>query len=156
MARTLKGLGVTHVYGVPGQPVYETFAACAEAGLRLIGTRHQQPAALMAAAHNYFAGRQKAATIVSTGVPAANALGAIVVARDNCWPLVVLAGAAPIAATGAGYFMALDAVELYRPVTKWAMRVASTAEIPTSMRRRSKQRCTGGPARCWCSCPRTS
>ena len=61
---------------LPGQPVYETFAACAEAGLRPIGTRHQQAAALMAAAHNYFAGRQKAATIVSAGVPAANALGA--------------------------------------------------------------------------------
>ena len=64
VARTLRGLGITHVYGVPGQPVYDTFAACAAAGLRLIGTRHQQPAALMAAAHNYFAGRQKAATIV--------------------------------------------------------------------------------------------
>jgi hypothetical protein len=25
-------LGITHVYGVPGQPVYGTFAACAQAG----------------------------------------------------------------------------------------------------------------------------
>ena len=71
-------------------PVYDTFAACAEAGLRVIGTRHQQPAAMMAAAQNYFAGRRKAATIVSSGVPAANALGAIVATGDNCWPLVVL------------------------------------------------------------------
>ena len=131
VARTLKDVGVTHVYSVPAQPVYDTFAACAEAGLRLIGTRHQQPAALMAAAHNYFAGRQKAVTIVSTGVPAANALGAVVTARDNCWPLVVLAGSAPPGV--AGYFMALDAVELYRPVTKWTTRVAETRAIPESI-----------------------
>jgi len=145
VARTLKGLGVTHVYGVPGQPVYETFAACAEAGLRLIGTRHQQPAALMAAAHNYFAGRQKAATIVSTGVPAANALGAIVVAHDNCWPLVVLAGTAPLAATGAGYFMALDAVELYGPVTKWATRVSASHEIALSIAQAFEAAMNGRP-----------
>ena len=130
VARTLAGLGVTHVYGVPGQPVYDTFAACARENIRLIGTHHQQPAALMAAAHNYFAGRQQAASIVSTGVPAANALSAAAVARDNCWPLVILAGAVPQAAGDAGYFMALDATELYRPVAKWAARVPETHAIP--------------------------
>lgn len=133
VARTLRGLGITHVYGVPGQPVYDTFGACAAAGLRLIGTRHQQPAALMAAAHNYFAGRQKAATIVSTGVPAANAVGAVVTARDNCWPLVVLAGSAPTAVTG--YFMALDSIELFRPIAKWATCVTETRAIPESVAR---------------------
>ena len=66
-------------------------------------------------------------------MPAANALGAVVTARDNCWPLVVLAGSAPTAATG--YFMALDAVELFRPVTKWATRVNETRAIPESIAR---------------------
>ena len=126
VARTLAGLGVTHVYGVPGQPVYDTFAACARESIRVIGTHHQHPAALMATAHNYFAGRQQAASIVSTGVPAANALSAVAAARDNCWPLVILAGAVPQAAGEAGYFMALDATELYRPVAKWAARVPDT------------------------------
>ena len=32
VARTLAGLGLTHVYGVPGQPVYDTFGACARPG----------------------------------------------------------------------------------------------------------------------------
>ena len=99
----------------------------------------------MAAAHNYFAGRQKAATIVSTGVPAANALGAAVVARDNGWPLVVLAGAAPLAAADAGYFMALDTVELYRPVTKSATRVLTTDEIPASMAQAFEMAMRGRP-----------
>ena len=130
VARALASLGVTHVYGVPGQPVYDTFAACANEGIRLIGTRHQHPAALMAMAHNYFVGEQNAVSIVSTGVACANALGAVVVARDNCWPLVVLAGAAPLTASDAGYFMDLDGTQLYRSITKWATRVPETRSIP--------------------------
>jgi len=130
VARTLAGLGITHVYGVPGQPVYDTFAACARENIRVISAHHQHPAALMATAHNYFAGQQKAASIVSTGVPAASALSAVAVARDNCWPLVILAGAVPRAAGESGYFMALDSTELYRPVTKWAARVPETHAIP--------------------------
>jgi 2-hydroxyacyl-CoA lyase 1 len=133
VATALKDLGVTHVYGVPGQPVYDTFAACIDAGLRTIGTRHQQPAALMAVAHNYLAGRQTAVTIVSAGVPATNALGAVVTARDNAWPLIVLAGTAPLEAEGAGYFMALDAVELYRSVTKRAIKVVKACDIAESI-----------------------
>jgi 2-hydroxyacyl-CoA lyase 1 len=130
VASTLARLGVTHVYGVPGQPVYDTFAACTRENIRVIGTHHQHPAALMAMAHNYFAGRQQAVSIVSTGVPAANALSAAAAARDNCWPLVILAGAVPQEAGEAGYFMALDATELYRPVAKWAARVPDTHAIP--------------------------
>ncbi len=133
VAKALAMLGVTHVYGVPGQPVYVTFAACAREGIRLIGARHQHPAALMAAAHNYLDGRPSATTIVSTGIPAANAVSAAAVANDNCWPLVVLAGAAPMSAAGAGYFMALDALELYRPVTKWTTRVQDASEIPAAI-----------------------
>ena len=125
----LARLGVTHVYGVPGQPVYDTFAACASAGLRLIGTRHQQPAALMAAAHNFVAGSIRAATVLSAGVPAANAVAAAVVARDNCWPLLIVAGSAARTAAGAGYFMSLDIAELFRSVTKAATCVADTCGI---------------------------
>ena len=130
VANTFASLGVTHVYGVPGQPVYDTFGGCVRAGLRVIGARHQYPATLMAAAHNYFAGRQQAASILSTGVPAANALGAVAAVRDNCWPLVLVSGGIPQAAGNSGYFMALDATELYRPVTKWTARVPDAHATP--------------------------
>lgn len=145
VARTLANLGVTHVYGVPGQPVYDTFGACATQGLRLIGTHHQQPAALMAAAHNYFAGRQTAATITSAGAPTANALSAVVVARDNGWPLVVLAGAAPLVASDAGYFMSPDANEIFRPIAKWVARVPQTRDIPACVAKAFETAITGRP-----------
>ncbi len=145
VAKTLADLGVTHVYGVPGQPVYDTFGACARQGLRLISTRHQQPAALMAAAHNYFEGRQTAATITSAGAPTVNALSAVAVARDNGWPLVVLAGAAPLVASDAGYFMSLDAVEVFRPVAKRVGRVPTTRDIPGCVASAFETAITGRP-----------
>ena len=88
---------------------------------------------MMAAAHNYFAGRQQAATIVSAGAPSANALGAIVQARDNCWPLLVLAGTARSTTASSGHFMALDTAELCRPIVKAVVSVAATEEIPAAI-----------------------
>ena len=129
VASTLVRLRTTHVYGVPGQPVYDTFAACSRENIRVISTRHQQPAALMASAHNYFGGRQAAVTLVSAGAPTANTAGAVVAAFDNCWPLVVLAGSVPLAAREMGYFMALDAARLFDPITKCTLRVEKTGAI---------------------------
>jgi 2-hydroxyacyl-CoA lyase 1 len=116
VARALAAAGVTHVYGVPGEPVYDVFAACAASGLRLIGARSQQGAVAMAASHNYFAGRQAAAVLVSSGAAACNAVAAALHARDNCWPLVILAGAAARGASKRGDFMYVDTARVFEPV----------------------------------------
>src|SRR5438093_5956302 len=67
VARSLRGLGITHVYSVSGTPVGDTFAACAKIGMRPIGVRHQQAGVMMAAAQNYVAGRLTAISILSAG-----------------------------------------------------------------------------------------
>ena len=134
VAQTLAALGITHVYGVPGQPVYGTFGACAEVGLRTIGTRHQLAAAMMAVAHNYLAGRQRAVALVSAGAPAANTLGGVALARSNGWPLLVLAGAARDTAERSGHFMALDAAELSRSIAKSVACAQATEAIPATLR----------------------
>jgi 2-hydroxyacyl-CoA lyase 1 len=134
VAGSFAALGVSHCFGVPAIPIYPTFGACAARGIRPVGTRHQQGAALMAAAHNYFAGRQKSALLVSPGPALTNALTGVLVARDNCWPLVAVAGAAPTDAVGAGYFQELDAIPLLRSVAKHARRVSSTGEIGEAVR----------------------
>ena len=132
VAQALAGLGVTHVFGVPGEPVYDTFGACAAAGLRPIGTRGQQAAAMMAAAQNYWAGRQVAVTVVSAGVAAANAVTGALVARDNGWPLLIVAGV-PRNTDGQAPFMGLDVLGLYRPVTKSALRADTAGAIATAL-----------------------
>lgn len=133
IAHSLQRLGVTHVYGISGTPVYETHAACASSGMRVIGVRHQQAGAMMAAAQNYLAGRLCAVAILSAGPAITNVVTSVLVARDNGWPLLVLGGRRPMNMQGMGCFQELDAVPIFRSLTKFSGTIESTAKIAESL-----------------------
>jgi 2-hydroxyacyl-CoA lyase 1 len=130
VAEALSALGIRHCFAVPAVPVYGTAAACARAGIRVIGARHQQAAGLMALAQGYVGGRPNAVALVSPGPAATNVATALLVAHDNCWPLVVLGGRYPQEAEGKGYFQELDGARLFRPITKWSATANSPAALP--------------------------
>ena len=129
VARGLKSLGVTHVYCVAGTPIRETFSKCAELGIRPIGVRHQQAGVLMAIAQNYVSGRLAAVALFSAGPAITNAATGVLVAKDNCWPLVVLGGRRPLNMRGMGSFQELDAVAIYQSITKWSALVEKPSQI---------------------------
>lgn len=129
VAHSLKSLGVTHVYCVAGTPIRETFSKCAEFGIRPIGVRHQQAGVLMAIAQNYVAGRIAAVALFSAGPAITNAATGILVAKDNCWPVVVLGGRRPLSMRGMGSFQELDAVPIFQSITKCSAVVEKTSQI---------------------------
>jgi len=132
VARTLKTLGVTHVYSISGGPIRPTLPVCSQIGIRLIGVRHQQGAVLMAAAQNYGAGRLTAVAMVSAGPAVTNAATGILVAWDNCWPVIVIAGTFPLSKSNIhrrGIFQALDGVAVFQTITKWSTEVDSSSQI---------------------------
>ena len=136
IAQTLKKLGITHVYSLSGAPIRETLPACSLVGIRPIGVRHQQAAVLMAAAHNYRSGRLVAVAILSAGPAITNAATGILVAWDNCWPLIVLAGTFPLAHSKIqrpGMFQVVDGVGMFQSITKWSADISSTAKIGESL-----------------------
>ena len=145
VAESLKKLGVTHVYGLSGTPVRETFAYCSKVGMRSIGVRHQQAAVLMATAQNYVTGRLSAVALLSAGPAVTNAATGILVARDNCWPVVVLGGRPPLSMRGMGSFQELDAVSLYQSITKWSALVESASSIPETLQRAFRIALSGRP-----------
>ncbi|MGZ9126783.1 MAG: thiamine pyrophosphate-binding protein [Candidatus Binatia bacterium] len=130
VAQSLKSLGVTHVYCIAGTPIRETFAKCAALGIRPIGVRQQQSGVLMALAQNYVTGGLPAVALFSAGPAITNAATGILVAQDNCWPLVVLGGRRPLDMRGMGSFQELDAVTIFQSITKWSALVEKTSEIP--------------------------
>jgi 2-hydroxyacyl-CoA lyase 1 len=86
----------------------------------------------MAAAHNYRSGRLAAVAIVSAGPAVTNAATGILVAWDNCWPLIVLAGTFPLTSSRIkrpGTFQALDGVRVFQSMTKWSAEIPSTSKI---------------------------
>lgn len=145
IAQNLKRLGVTHVYGLSGTPIDETLAACAKNGIRPIGVRHQQAGVMMATAQNYITGQLTAVVILSAGPAITNATTGILVARDNCWPLVVLGGQQPLGMQGMGCFQELDAVSIFQSLTKFSEVVESTAKIPECLERAFQTAMSGRP-----------
>jgi thiamine pyrophosphate-dependent acetolactate synthase large subunit-like protein len=135
VARCLRELGTTHVYCVSGTPIRETFAYCLSVGIRPVGVRSQQAGVMMAAAQNYAAGRLTAISLVSAGPAVTNTVTGVLVARDNCWPIVVLGGRRPLSMRGMGSFQDLDAVPIFDSITKWSAVVESTSEIPGYLER---------------------
>jgi 2-hydroxyacyl-CoA lyase 1 len=127
VALALRRLGITRVYGIAGVPVYETFAACVNHGIRPIATRHQQGAGLMSAAQNYLEGRVTSVALVSSGPAVTNLATALLVARDNSWPLVALGAPRPSKLSGG--FQELDAVPIFRSITKFASTLTNASEI---------------------------
>jgi aryl carrier-like protein len=53
IAQVLKAEGITHVYSIAGTPIDKTLKACAQAGVQVVGVRHQGHGVLMALAQNY-------------------------------------------------------------------------------------------------------
>jgi thiamine pyrophosphate-dependent acetolactate synthase large subunit-like protein len=145
VAEGLLGCGVKRVLGITGTPVDTIFAECAVRGIQLVGTRHQQSAVLMAAAANYLAGRLESVVVVSAGPAATNALTGVLVARDNGWPVIVLAGRRPVHREGIGYFQELDAVPIFAPLTKWAAKVDRTSQIMGAVIAAFEIACQGRP-----------
>jgi thiamine pyrophosphate-dependent acetolactate synthase large subunit-like protein len=145
VAESLRRLGITHVYCVSGTPIRETFATCGEFGIRLIGVRHQQAGVMMAIAQNYITGRLTAVSILSAGPAVTNAATSILVARDNCWPVIVLGGRRPLSMQRMGSFQELDAVPIFTSITKWSAVVESTSDIPVYLERAFKIAVSGRP-----------
>jgi len=136
---------VTHIYAVSGVPVQETLAAAVEAGIRVIGTHHQQAAVLMASAHNYAVGRINAVVIVSAGPAVTNVATGLLVARDNAWPVIVLGGCKQGLIEGQGSFQELDATALYQSITKWTRCIDDTADVPRVINDAFKKAAAGRP-----------
>jgi 2-hydroxyacyl-CoA lyase 1 len=142
-ALALRRLGITRVYAIAGIPIYETLTACLDQGIRVIGCRHQQGAGLMAAAQNYLDGRVTAAVLVSSGPAITNLLTPMLVARDNGWPLVALGASRPSKLPGG--FQELDAIPVFRPVTKFAGIVSDASEIGSAVQHAGAAAVEGRP-----------
>ena len=122
VAQSLFECGISHIYGVAGQPTEEILPACFRWNIRPIGVYHQTAAVCMATAQNYQAGCLVAAALVSAGPAATNAITGLLVARDNGWPVIVLGGRR-------SSFQKCDVLPMIRPVTKYAVDVPSTGSI---------------------------
>ena len=129
VARSLKQQGVNELFGLVGLPVTAIAAAAQEADIRYIGTRHEQAAGYAAQATSYLTGRIGACIAVS-GPGMTNVITALGNAQANCWPMLLIGGAANQSLALRGDFQDAPQVAAARPFVKWAEQVPSVAQIP--------------------------
>ena len=129
MARSLKKQGVDYMFGIVGFPVQGFAIEAQRAGITFIGMRNEQAASYAAQAAGYLTGRPQACLTVS-GPGVIHAFAGLANAQRNCWPMILIGGAAPRYQNGMGGFQEERQVELAAPYCKYAHGIEHPQRIP--------------------------
>lgn len=130
IAKTLKDLGVTVVFGIVGVPVSDIAEQAINLGIRFIGFRNEQAASYAASAYGYLTGKPGVCLVVG-GPGVLHAIAGIGNANENNFPLLLLGGSIESHQVTKGAFQELDSVALLTPHTKLSIRPPSTAFLPS-------------------------
>ncbi|OQR76834.1 2-hydroxyacyl-CoA lyase 1-like, partial [Tropilaelaps mercedesae] len=103
LVEALQRQGIEYMFGVVGVPVFEISMAAQQAGLKFIGMRNEQAAAYAAGAIGYLTRRPGVCLTVS-GPGVLHAIGGLVNAQLNGWPMILVGGASERQLDGVGGF----------------------------------------------------
>lgn len=129
VTRALQAEGVTHVFGLLGHELLSIYDACLDAGITVIGTRHESAAANMADAYARVTGRP-GVFMVCAGPGHANATLGLAMASFANSPVIAISAHSELGGRDRLALQEMDQVGLVRPITKWARVVHEPERIP--------------------------
>ena len=132
LAGALRDLGVKDFFFIMGGPMSDATKLIFGHGIRGIDVRHEQAAAMMAHAYSRVTG-QVGVAMGCSGPGALNLLTGIATAWADGSPVVALGGSSPSFQNGMGAFQEVDQLAIFRPVTKWSMRLTDPSRIPDTV-----------------------
>lgn len=144
VGRAVRDAGGDTLFFIMGGPTNDAALAMQAAGVRLVDTRHEQAAAMMAHAFARVRGRP-ALCMGASGPGAINLTTGLANALVDSVPVVAFGGASSVATFGTGAFQEIDQLEIMRPVTKWAERVYHSHRIPEYVDRAFAMATSGRP-----------
>ena len=144
LVASLKRQGVDTVFLLMGGPLESTVNVCSREGLRLVDTRHEQGAAMMAHGYARVSGRP-GVCLVSAGPGTLNATTGIGNAFLDCCPVVVLGGSVALELRGMEAFQEVDQTAVMKPITKAAWQVPRTERIPAYISKAFQAAISGRP-----------
>jgi acetolactate synthase-1/2/3 large subunit len=131
-ARALLDAGIDTLFALPGHHIHALFEGAREVGLRLVVTRHEENAVLMAGGFALATGRPAAAA-VTAGPGLTNALPGIAELQASGIPAVVIAGRTGIGLRNRGAVQDVDQMGVVAPVTTWRAECLETGRIPETI-----------------------
>lgn len=134
---------VEHVFGLPGDDL-EAVAAFERGSIRPRWVRDQRVAVGAAAGASLGSGRP-AVCIVGRGPGAAAAVPWVLEAWEAGVPVLVISGGVPFGMEGRGVFQDAPLVDMFRPVTKRAVRIVNPDSTIPELTRSLSVAVTGAP-----------
>src|SRR5262249_54959261 len=129
----LENEGVSRIFAVPGEENLDVLESLRSSSIELVVTRHEQPAAFMAATYGRLTG--KAGVCLTTlGPGATNLTTGAAFARLGAMPMLMVTGHKPIFPARQAQFQIVDILGTMRPLTKSSRQIVSTGTIPTLVR----------------------
>lgn len=119
VARALRRHGTEVVFTLCGGHILPVLDGCIDEGIRVVDTRHEQAAVLMAEGYAY-ASRRTAVAAVTAGPGFTNAVTGIADANHSGVPLVVLGGRTPVTSWNRGAIQDIDQLAIARLIAKRA------------------------------------
>jgi acetolactate synthase I/II/III large subunit len=129
----LENEGVQQIFGVPGEENLDMVEALRRSKIRLVLTRHEQPAAFMAATHGRLTGRP-GVCLSTLGPGALNFATGAAYALLGAMPMIMITGQKGILSRKQAGFQVVDMVSAMRPLTKMARQIVSAKTVPTIVR----------------------
>jgi tartronate-semialdehyde synthase len=133
VVRVMESEGVDVVFGVPGAAILPLYKALAKSDIRHVSVRHEEGGTH--AADGYARVTGKVGVNIGTSGPAGtNMITGLYTAMADSIPMICITGQAPTDVLHKEAFQAVDIVEIAKPVTKWAVQVKETAQLPWAFR----------------------
>ena len=146
--KSLEAEDVKYIFGVPGEEnAHFLMALKRSEKIEFILTRHEQGAAFMAEAYGKLTG-QAGVCLATLGPGATNLVTGVADANSDRAPMIVITGQAAVHRQHKESHQVIDAVSMFRPITKWATPVIHPNVIPEVVRRAFKTATREKPGAC--------
>jgi tartronate-semialdehyde synthase len=129
VVRVMESEGVDVVFGVPGAAILPLYKALSKSQIRHISVRHEEGGTHSADGYARVTGKV-GINIGTSGPAGTNMITGLYTAMADSIPMICITGQAPTDVLHKEAFQAVDIVEIAKPVTKWAVQVKETAQMP--------------------------
>src|ERR1700738_950954 len=133
LVAALENEGVDRILVGPGEEDLEVVESLRKPSIELVVTRHEQPAAFMAATYGRLTGKPGVA-LTTLGPGALNLVTGSAYGFLGGMPMVLITGQKAIRQSRQARFQIVDIVATMRPLSKQSQQVVSASSIPTLVR----------------------
>lgn len=150
--KCLENEGVEYIFGLPGEENADLMMSLKNSSIRFVLCRHEQVAAFMADVYGRLTGRA-GVCLGTLGPGATNLVTGVADGNMDRAPMVVITGQADTKRMHKESHQAMDVVDMFRPLTKWARQVIHPDNVPEIVRKAFKLAVREKPGACHIELP---